>query len=481
MNENEILDKMLECDTSCVDIGTFKTIRNKDGLSKIDWLVEVLPGIEYVLNQVLNYIFSNGLTTGLVREDDDLERWLYHNNLQGVTNYAVLRDIIATATIYGEGGARWYKNDLYFVPVGSFTPVTSIEDGIKKVVAFVLTKDGSRMKEDEFKIRLTNAFDLESEGLDTYEMLEERLSEQNLIMLDTSDFLHIRNDTRSLHGSSPLLKDALRMELLVTAYERLNYDLKYDGPGRIVLHPKDGYVSAGNNDISSAEVVNQSAPAIKNREQKMRAEVEKVAKQVKESGSDAAIFLSEYFDKDITKLPRVTKATEFFDWLENEGVILAQTLGMSPSLLELGRLSGNVSMEKIIDNSMVNNIIPLRERYAIQFSEFLSTKLGVQKVYFDKYEMQQAENENTERTKIVNIMSLLNAMKDGDDKTREIALRLFNDFGDMLENNIHNDAGDLVELAIGRKNNEQEITRNSESGGRSNAIRRSKRGESSLV
>lgn len=466
---------MLECNTSCVDIGTFATKRNRDGLSKIDWLVEVLPGIEYVLGQVMNYIFSNGLTTGLVREDVELEKWLYRNNLQGVTNYAVLRDIIATATIYGEGGARWYKDNLYFVPIGSFAPVTSVEDGITKVVAFALSSDGRRMNEDEFKIRLSNAFSLEAEGLDTYEMLAERLDEEGIILLDKSDFLHVRNDTRSLHGSSPLLKDALRLELLVTTYERLNYDLKYDGPGRIVLHPKSGYVSGGDNDISSAEVINQSAAAVKGRDERMRKEVEKVAKQIKDSGSDAAIFLSEYFDNDITKLPRVTKATEFFDWLLNEGVILAQILGMSPSLLELGRLSGNVSMEKIIDNSMVNNIIPLRERYAIQFSEFLAGKLGVTKVYFDKYEMQQAENENTERTKIVNIMSLLNAMKDNDDKTRDIALKLFNDFGDMLEYNIHNDAGDLVELAIGRKNNEQEITRNLDGGGERDPVRRNRR------
>lgn len=481
MTEQEILDKMLECNVACADIGTFKTKRNKDGLSKIDWLVEVLPGIEYVLGQELNYIFSNGLTTGLVREDEILDRWLYHNNLQGVTNYAVIRDIIATATIYGEGGARWYKDDLYFVPVGSFTPVTATEDGIKRVVAFAITKDGKRLSEEEFKIRLNTAFSIDNEGLDTYEMLEDRLSDQNIILLDKTDFLHIRNDTRSLHGQSPLLKDALRLELLVTTYERLNYDLKYDGPGRIVLHPKDGYVGNGNNEISSTEVINQSAPAIQKRDEKMRREVEKVAKQIKESGSDAAIFLSEYFSKDITKLPRVTKATEFFDWLLNEGTILAQMLGMSPSLLELGRLSGNVSMEKIIDNSMVNNIIPLRERYAIQFSEFLSGKIGVQKVFFNKYEMQQAENENTERTKIVNIMSLLNAMKDNEDNTRDIALKLFNDFGDMLENNIHNDAGDLVELAIGRKNNEQEITRNSESGGRSDSVRRSERSEGRFV
>lgn len=450
----KILDEMLMCNTACADIGSFKRHVIENKLDRIDWLMENLPGIEYILNQVMNYLFSNGLTTGLVREDEKLNRWLYRSNLQGVTNYSVLHDVIKTAIIYGESGARFYGGNLYYVPIGTFSPMTTMEDGIVRTVAFVVSKDGSKVPEDEIKVRTANA--LLDYDVEDYDDVAKRFDEQNLILLDKTDFLHIRNDTRELNGSSPLLKDALRLELLVTAYERLIYDLNYDGPGRIVLHPKDGYVSGGNNDIGSSEVLNQSAVSQKGREEKMRKEIEQVAKQIKESGSDAAIYLSEYFDKDITKLPRVTKATEFFEWLENEGVILAQILGMSPSLLELGRLSGNVSMEKIIDNSMVNNIIPLREKYAIQFSEFLSNKLGVTKVYFDKYEMQQAENENTERTKIVNIMSLLNAMKDGDDKTRDIALKLFNDFGDMLESNIHNDAGDLMELAVGRKNNEQE-------------------------
>ena len=153
MNEEKILDQMLECNTACADIGTFKTKNDKRGLTKIDWLVEVLPGIGYVLNQFMNYIFSNGLTTGLVREDDILDSWLYRNNLQGVTNYAVLRDIIKTATIYGEGGARWYNGDLYFVPVGEFAPMTAREDGINRIVAFVVSKKGEKLSEDEIKIR----------------------------------------------------------------------------------------------------------------------------------------------------------------------------------------------------------------------------------------------------------------------------------------------------------------------------------------
>ena len=124
---------------------------------------------------------------------------------------------------------------------------------------------------------------------------------------------------------------------------------------------------------------------------------------------------------------------------------------MSPSLLELGGISGNVSMTSIISTAMLNSIVPLRERYATQFSSFLATHLGVEKVYFNLYEMEQRENENTMRTKIVNIMSLLNAMHDENDQIRPEALQLFKDFGEMLHENIYNENDQLEDLKVGTK------------------------------
>ena len=159
--------------------------------------------------------------------------------------------------------------------------------------------------------------------------------------------------------------------------------------------------------------------------------------------------LSNAWDEKIEHLERVTKATEFFDWIENDTLVLAQDFGMSPSLLELGGISGNVSMSSIISVAMNNSIVPLREKYATQFSSFLSKQLGVEKIYFDKYEMEQREDENTMRTKIVNIMSLLNAMKDENDNIRQDALDLFRDFAEMLSQNIHNENGQLEELKVG--------------------------------
>ena len=181
----------------------------------------------------------------------------------------------------------------------------------------------------------------------------------------------------------------------------------------------------------------------------IKKEAERVAQDLKKSSSDSVIVLSNAFDEKIEHLERVTKATEFFNWIKNDTLILAQDFGMSPSLLELGGVSGNVSMTSIINVAMTNSIVPLREKYATQFSSFISAKLGFEKIYFNKYEMEQREDENTMRTKIVNIMSLLNAMHDENDKIRPDALRLFNDFADMLSENIHNENGALEDLKVG--------------------------------
>ena len=103
-------------------------------------------------------------------------------------------------------------------------------------------------------------------------------------------------------------------------------------------------------------------------------------------------------------------------------------------------------MTSILRNALDNSIIPLREKYATQLSPFLCERLGLSKVYFDLYELDDPNQENTMRTQIVNIMSLLNSMNDDNDITRPEALQLFKDFGAMLSENIHNENGVLEEL-----------------------------------
>lgn len=446
----EILDEMLKCNAFCVDLGRVDKTPKKKGYSLVEYYLKVLPGIEYVKTQLVNYMFSNGLTTGKKADDDILDEFLYRNNRQGVTNYDVLRNAIGTASVWGECGIRKYKNDIYYVTPGTYGALIDKVDGIVDVVAYFCTKDGKPIDKDV--IDLSKLLDY-GEDERMIPIVKERFDEEGIILLDKTEFVNIRNDTTELHGTCPLLKDSLRLDLLVTAYEQLIDDLKYDGPGRIVLHPKSGFYGSENGEVSTTEVVNQTMVALEKRAEMTRAEAEKVAEQLKKSGSHAAIVLSERFDKQIDKLPRVTKATEFFDWIDQEGEILAQVIGMEPALIGLGDVSGNVSMEKIIDNSMLNTIIPRREFYATQFSPLISSMLDIEKVYFDKYEMAQTEDVNTTRTKIVNMMSVLNAIE------REDAKKLVGDFAEMLSANLHYDTGELRELTVGKLIEAERIVR----------------------
>ncbi len=435
---DEILENMFECN-SCNDIGNLPRRRWGDGLEKVDEYMRVLPGAGYVLTQTLNYMFSNGLTTGSIKQDEVLDEFLYRKNVKQTLNKDELRNTIGMAITHGASGLRWLNGNVYQYKWGTYRILTLKRNGIELVLGYLIKKDGSRVPPIKFDFS----------KYEEYEDFIRDLDEQELILLDTKEFMVIRNDTSLPYGHSPLLADEARLDLLTAVYERLNYDIRYDGPGRIIIRPKDGLAGGDDsNDVSTANVLQGAlAGQQKNKEQILK-EATRVANQIKKSSSDSVIVLSNMFDKDIDHLERVTKATEFFTWIKNDTLVLAQDFGMAPSLLELGGVSGNVSMTSIIDTAMVNTIVPLREKYSEQFSRFISEKIGCEKIYFDKYDMKQNEDENTMRTKIVNIMSLLNAMrlKDDENTIQPKAQELFNNFADMLSNNIHNELEQLEEL-----------------------------------
>ena len=174
------------------------------------------------------------------------------------------------------------------------------------------------------------------------------------------------------------------------------------------------------------------------------AEVKRVSTEIKNSSSDSVIALSNGFEKEIEHLPRVTKATEFFEWIDKEGTVIAQLLGMSPVLMETGKWSGNVSMSSIIDNAMLNTIVPMREQYAIQFSEMIARELGVAKVYFNKYELKQIEDENDARMKMSQaIMNLSYAAKSNPNPAiDDVITQLVG----VLETSVYDDYGNLRTL-----------------------------------
>lgn len=398
--QQEVLNDMLACQAVGCDLGTAEIDRDLTD-DDVEKLLRDLPGVDYVLDRMINYMFSNGLTTGDEATDEEiLDPWLFElKNKSGAVNYEVLKEAIRQAASRGECGLRLYDGCLYTYPKSTYGIILDRTDGVEEVLAYFVRKDGKPIDHDIKKD--------EWDSLRTYGDIEGYFRKYDMILLDGSEFENIRNNPGYLHGYSPFTRDRERVDLLSSVYDRLNYDIVYDGPGRIVLRPKDGFMSTDGNDVSTSQIVNNSLGAQTKRNEEAKKEVARVAEAIKESSSDSVVLLSNAFSDEIEHLPRVTKATEFFDWAANDTVIVAQILGMSPTLLEVGKLHGNVSVEKIIDNAMLNTIIPMRENYAVQFSKMIAGYLGVKKIYFDKYDLEQVQDENDIREKLAQTIQKL--------------------------------------------------------------------------
>ena len=289
---DEILEAMLECN-QCNDIGSMPRKKWGDGLEKVDEYMRVLPGADYVLTQTLNYIFSNGLTTGSITQDEVLDKFLYQKNDRQNTNKDELRNAIGMAITHGASGLRWMNGNIYQYKWGTYKVLTMTRNGVRTVLGYLINKDGEYVPPVKFDF----------DKYEDYEDFIRALNEKELMLLGIDEFMVLRNDTSLPYGHSPLLRDEARLDLLTAVYERLNYDIRYDGPGRIIIRPKDGLL--GGDDMADASTANvlQGALAgqMKNKEQ-LLAEAKRVADQIKKSSSDSVIVLSNAFDKDIDHL-----------------------------------------------------------------------------------------------------------------------------------------------------------------------------------
>jgi hypothetical protein len=392
-----ILRDMLECNSECA--GDYSNIQwyDRNPYEQLRWMHRNLPAVNYVTDRTVDYIFSNGLTTNNVESDKILNDWLYSFNDAGTINLSVLRSAVKRSMIYGRCGVRILDFESGIIPVYSrnYAPIYDyLGDftGVKGVTGFLMSYKGENLDE----IDLTDV---------QYKYNKRDIISSNrdgLLLLPPDDFINLRWDPSDPQGKSPLLYDRMRLDLLSSTYQRLNYDLEYDGPGRIILRFAENFGDMHGNETSTKTTLGGTDNT---RAKKAYNELEQLARRIKESSSDAVIAVSDIFDKTITHLPRVTNSTEFLDYASTGGEIMCQVFGIPPALLEFGKVSGNVSMEKIIDNAVLNSIIPIRERYSLQISNILSKKLGLPMIEFNKYGLQQYSAANEGRKLIVDIIS----------------------------------------------------------------------------
>lgn len=407
----KVMEAMLNCNSDCIN-GFVKT-DFKNQFDEIDWMIENLPTLPYVIGKVIDFIFSNGITTG----DENLDKnvlmpFLYRHNVQGVTNYSVLQNAIMQSLLYGKCGIRWLDEDKGIV-TENYRNYVSIMRGDDEYKGFRVPICYAMSADDKEPISLgTKEIDFdEALFLQTGKLM----SKDGTIIVEIPDnFCNLRNGTDHENGLSCLLRDKQRLKLLGAVYERLNYDIQYDGPGRLIFWLKDGFAKGDTIDLSASQVLDESSSSKADRADKARIEAKRLGQEIRNSKSDNVILASSIFDK-MDHLPRVTKGTEFLEYLQmKEGSIICQCFGLTPELIGLGDVSGNVSMERIIDNAMTNTIVPMRERFATQISPMLSEKLGVPKVYFDKYELKEQQDKSAKTYKLaLSVTQIVGAIVNG--------------------------------------------------------------------
>lgn len=392
-----ILDALTKCNANCSS--GFRLQKHKNEFEHIDWMIKNLPTLPYVMDSYLNFVFSNKLTTGdPILDERVLNPFLYRQNIKGVTNFAVIRESIKNMILYGKCGIRWldFDNGILNVDANRYTSIVKADKeyyGFNRTIAYAISTD-----ETENISLGTEPIELDRDEFRTTGNIISKNKDVMIVLPE--DFVNLRTDTSKENGTSKLMEDEQRLMLIGNVYQRLNYDIVYDGPGRLIFWLKDNFLNGGDIDLSADEIFDQSSQAKDLRAKRAKDEIRQLAEEIKGSSSDNVILASSYFENKFEHIPRVTKATEFLEYLQaKEGSIIAQCIGITPELIGLGDVSGNVSMEKIIDNAMVNVIIPLREAIATQLSPFFSEKLGIPKLYFDKYEARYNVDRSSEAYK----------------------------------------------------------------------------------
>ena len=432
--KDNIVEDMLACQP-CIDIKKFNVTKCKGRKRKLEYYRREVPGLEYVMRKKMNYIFSSGMTAGSTENNVKLNEFLKRRNAQGVPNLQVLASAIEKADYWGECGLRRIGDDIYIVEPGTYQTATMWVNGVHIPVGYIISDKGHYL--GDIKI------DLDKEEIKSLDDIVEHLRSEGYIWIDadSSDFINLRNDTSKLHGDPAILRDKERLDLLISTYRRLNYDVVFDGPGRIVLRVKGGYLEAEEGqDLSAKKVVSETASTRINRRNQAIEEAKKIAKTIQNSSSDNVIVLGDEFDKNIEKLERVTKATEFFDWLEYDVYTVAQVLGFDGTLVGVSRFAGNVAMNAVIDDAILSCVIPLREHYSVQFSPLLANILNVEEVKFDKYNLRQTETSLDKLERVVNMIFKLQA---GAKKDESADRTLENTLQEIANESLYNDNNKL--------------------------------------
>jgi hypothetical protein len=377
-----------------------------ENLEDIERLALDLPDIDYILDNIVNYMFTNYLTTEDFDKDKVLRDYLYKLNFNGQRNYDVLKQV-----------AKGYRKYGYYGLLNTGEGLVGIHP--KDILACVIDypKKPVLRQTLTYLIKNTNVFvtpfdrktgnnrpvtDYSAD--DIQKILENPEEYKNEVLVVTDkEFACVRIDTSQVFCMSPLLKDRKRVELILNILNRMNYDISRNGIGTIALQAKDTLeeqieesVEQGTS-FSSGELLDMGRTAKGERTKKIIEDMNAFAEKLSETEFNDAIVYSGNF-QNLEQLERDTKATDFLDYLSQYvPAIICQMFGVPARLFDLNKTVSNIGTYSIIDNAMKNTIIPMRDHFLGQVIHILQNATNLSEhIKFDSYEFTNNYNYNND-------------------------------------------------------------------------------------
>lgn len=377
-----------------------------ENLEDIERLALDLPDVDYILDNIVNYMFTNYLTTEDFDKDKVLRDYLYKLNFNGQRNYDVLKQV-----------AKGYRKYGYYGILNTGEGLVGIHP--KDILACVIDypKKPVLRQTLTYLIKNTNVFvtpydrktgnnrpvtDYSAEDIQKIIENPEEYKNEVLVVTD-KEFACVRIDTSQVFCMSPLLKDRKRVELILNILNRMNYDISRNGIGTIALQAKDTLeeqieesVEQGTS-FSSGELLDMGRTAKGERTKKIIEDMNAFAEKLSETEFNDAIVYSGNF-QNLEQLERDTKATDFLDYLSQYvPAIICQMFGVPARLFDLNKTVSNIGTYSIIDNAMKNTIIPMRDHFLGQVIHILQNATNLSEhIKFDSYEFTNNYNYNND-------------------------------------------------------------------------------------
>lgn len=400
-----------------------------ENLEDIERLSLDLPDVDYILDNIVNYMFTNYLTTESFDKDKELREYLYGLNFNGQRNYDVLKQVAKGYRKYGYYGLLNTGDGL--VGVHPKDILACVIDYPKKPVlrqtlTYLIKNTNTYITPYDRKTgnnRPVNDYSAD----DIQKILDNPEEFKNEVLVVTDkEFACVRIDTSQVFCMSPLLKDRKRVELILNILNRMNYDISRNGIGTIALQAKDTLEEQIEESVeqgtafSGGELLDMGRTAKGERTKKIIEDMNAFAEKLSETEFNDAIVYSGNF-QNLEQLERDTKATDFLDYLSQYvPAIICQMFGVPARLFDLNKTVSNIGTYSIIDNAMKNTIIPMRDHFIGQVVHILQNATGLSEhIKFDSYEFATNYNYNND----IYILDVYDRLKGIDENMAEAYLK----------------------------------------------------------